>query len=144
VIAPMNKVYSKINKKKLLHIIFSKNDFINMKTDRLDLSCNTQFIQVAALLLKKDKTILPHKHIWKRPRFKKIIAQESWFILAGKARIHTYDIDGSYLKSFTLEKECFSITYEGGHSYRALTKNLKVIEYKTGPYEGIKRDKIFI
>jgi hypothetical protein len=48
------------------------------------------------------------------------------------------------LKSFLLKKGSFSITYEGGHNYKALSKNPKIIEYKIGPYEGVKRDKVFI
>jgi len=140
----MIKIYSKIKKNKLLHIICNKNSHYKIKSNRLDLSSNYQFMQTAILSLNNNQTILAHKHIWKRPRFKKMIAQESWLVLSGKVRIYTYDLDGSYLKSFLLGKGNFSITYEGGHSYKALTKNPRVIEYKTGPYEGVKRDKVFI
>jgi cupin fold WbuC family metalloprotein len=140
----MIKIYSKIKKKKLLHIIYNKNNYSKIKTYRLDLSSNNQFMQAAILSLKKNHTILAHKHIWKRPRFKKMIAQESWLVLSGKVRMYAYDTDGSYLKSFLLKKGSFSITYEGGHNYKALSKNPKVIEYKIGPYEGVKRDKVFI
>jgi hypothetical protein len=140
----MIKVYSKLKKKKLLHIISNKNYFSRMKSPRLDISSKEQFIQVATLLLSKNQTFLAHRHIWKVPRFKKTIAQESWIILEGKVRMYAYDIDGSFIKSFLLKNGNFSITYEGGHNYKALTKNTKVIEYKTGPYEGVKRDKVFI
>lgn len=140
----MIKVYSKLKKKKLLHIICNKSYFTKMKSPRLDISSKEQFIQVATLLLSKNQTFLAHRHIWKVPRFKKTIAQESWIILEGKVRMYAYDIDGSFIKSFLLKNGNFSITYEGGHNYKALTKNTKVIEYKTGPYEGVKRDKVFI
>ena len=140
----MINVYSRIKKKKLLHTICNKNHFSKMKIRRLDISNENQFIQVATLLLKKDQTFLTHKHIWKSPRFKKMIAQESWVVLKGKVRMYAYDIDGTLIKSFILKNGDFSITYEGGHNYKALTANAKVIEYKTGPYEGVKRDKVFI
>ena len=140
----MIKVYSKLKKNKILHIIYNKNYFHKMNSHRLDICSEEQFIQVATLLLKKNQTFLAHKHIWKVPRFKKTIAQESWMILEGRVRMYAYDIDGSFIKSFLLKNGNFSITFEGGHNYKALTKNTKVIEYKTGPYEGVKRDKVFI
>jgi hypothetical protein len=98
----MIKVYSKLKKNKILHIIYNKNYFHRIKSHRLDISSEEQFIQVATLLLKKNQTFLAHKHIWKVPRFKKAIAQESWVILEGRVRMYAYDIDGSFIKSFLL------------------------------------------
>ena len=140
----MIKIYSKIKKNKLLHIICNKNYLSKMTNHRVDISNEKQFMQVATLLLKKNQTFLAHRHIWKVPRFKKIIAQESWVILEGKVRMYVYDLDGTFIKSYLLNKGNFSITYEGGHNYKALTAKTKVIEYKTGPYEGVKRDKILL
>ena len=140
----MIKVYSQLKKKKLLHIIFKNNQSQKCKNYRLDISSEEQFLQVAHLSLKKNQTFLAHKHIWKTPRFKKTIAQESWVVLCGKVRMFAYDIDGSFIKSFLLNTGDFSITYQGGHNYKALMTNTKVIEYKTGPYEGVKRDKVLI
>lgn len=140
----MIRVYSKIREKKLLHIVCNKSYPSKIMSHRVDISNAKQFIQVATLLLKKNQTFLAHKHVWKFPRFKKMIAQESWVVLEGKVRMYTYDLDGTFIKSYLLSKGDFSITYEGGHNYKSLSKNTKVIEYKTGPYEGIKRDKVFL
>ena len=37
-----------------------------------------------------------------------------------------------------------SFTLEGGHTYTILEDDTLVYEYKTGPYEGQKNDKVFI
>jgi hypothetical protein len=71
----MIKIYSKIKKNKLLHIICNKNSHLKIKSNRLDLSSNYQFMQTAILSLNNNQTFLAHKHIWKRPRFKKMITQ---------------------------------------------------------------------
>ena len=36
------------------------------------------------------------------------------------------------------------MTFEGGHNYEILEENTLVYEFKTGPYEGIDKDKVFI
>ena len=63
----MIKIYSKIQKKKLLHQIFDKN---NLSKKRTNLCNDKEFLQAAFLNLKKRDKIRPHSHIWKKPRFK--------------------------------------------------------------------------
>ena len=36
-----------------------------------------------------------------------------------------------------------SFTLEGGHTYEILEDDTLVYEYKTGPYEGQEKDKVF-
>ena len=50
------KIYkSKVRKNKILHIVFKKNDFNEMKKEsRKDLVSPDQFIQLSALKLKKS------------------------------------------------------------------------------------------
>ncbi len=127
---------------KLLHLVYNAND--KFKKKRLDICNESEFIQAALIHLNKGETFRPHKHIWKKPKFKKTIAQESWVVLRGKVLFCAYDTDGKLLKKVTLNSGSFSITFEGGHNYIGLAKNSKVVEYKTGPYEGVERDKVFI
>jgi cupin fold WbuC family metalloprotein len=129
-----------VRNKKLLHIICKKK----FKKKRSNISTDDKFLQVAELNLKKNDTFKPHMHIWKVPKSTLVIAQESWIVLEGKVKISTYDTMGKFIKSFILNKGDYSITYEGGHTYTSLTHNTRVLEYKTGPYEGIERDKVFI
>lgn len=137
----MIKIYSKIQKKKLLHQIFDKN---NLSKKRTNLCNDKEFLQAAFLNLKKRDKFRPHSHIWKKPRFKRTIAQESWFVLRGKILFYAYDIDGKLLSKHVIKSGGFSFTFGGGHTYETLSNHTQLLEHKTGPYEGIKRDKIFI
>lgn len=137
----MLTLYSKTKPNTLLHMIFRKEEICEGRTD---IAPENQFIQVSALKMQKGKTFKPHQHIWKEPRIKQVIAQESWCIISGKVKIFFYDIDEKLLLEDVLNAGDISVTYEGGHTYEILEDNTLVYEYKTGPYEGQARDKVFL
>jgi hypothetical protein len=56
----MLKIYSKINPKKLLHVIFKRED---VSPVRIDISPEKEYIQVACFSLPKGKTFRAHKHL---------------------------------------------------------------------------------
>jgi cupin fold WbuC family metalloprotein len=126
---------------KLLHMVYRAEDFTEERTELVEAD---QFIQCSYLKLEKGKTFRPHKHIWKSPNFKRVIAQESWVVIRGKVRVFFYDIDGQFLEAYTLNAGDSSFTLEGGHTYDILADNTLVYEYKTGPYEGQANDKVFL
>lgn len=132
--------YSKVKKKKLLHAINRVSDFHL----RSNLSDPANFLQLASLQFNSGETIRPHMHIWRDSLYNKIIAQESWIVIKGSAKVSFYDIDKKLLATDILYKGDCSMTFEGGHSYEILENNTLVYEFKTGPYEGINKDKIFI
>jgi hypothetical protein len=136
----MEKIYSKIQSDKLLHIINRFNEI----TERSDVIPDTEFIQCATLKMQSGKTFKPHKHIEKERSYKNKIAQESWVIIKGKVRCTFYDIDDSIIAQPILEAGDASFTLYGGHTYEILEDDTIVYEYKTGPYEGQALDKIFI
>lgn len=136
----MIKYYSKINPDRLLHIVVRKEDLI---PGRVEVVSENNFIQCALLNMEKGKTFRPHKHIWKE-RTRNIIAQESWIVVQGKVRCTFYDLDNEILVEPILGPGDASFTLEGGHTYTILEDNTLVYEYKTGPYEGQKLDKLFI
>tara|TARA_R100000742_G_C4256902_1_gene74761 strand:- start:387 stop:797 length:411 start_codon:yes stop_codon:yes gene_type:complete len=136
----MIKYYSKINPDKLLHIVVRKEDLI---PGRVEVVPEDNFIQCALLNMEKDKTFKPHKHIWKE-RTRNVIAQESWIVVQGKVKCTFYDLDNEILVEPTLGPGDASFTLEGGHTYTILEDDTLVYEYKTGPYEGQKLDKLFI
>lgn len=136
----MIKIYSKIKKNKLLHIVITKED---LKPGRINLIADDNYLHCALLNLKKGTTFKPHKHRY-RLRLWKVIAQESWHVLCGKVKCTFYDIDDSILDEIILNEGDSSFTLFGGHNYLILEDNTKVLEYKTGKYEGQKIDKIFI
>ena len=136
----MEKIYSKIQPDKLLHIIIRKED---MKPGRDDIVDAENFIQCSMLNLEKDKTFKPHRHIWKE-RTRNVIAQESWVVIQGSVKCIFYDLDDTLLAEPILNVGDSSYTLEGGHNYLILEDNTLVYEYKTGPYEGQEFDKKFI
>jgi hypothetical protein len=93
---------------------------------------------------KKGTTFKPHKHIEKNRCFEKMIAQESWLVVKGKVKCIFYDIDDSIICEKILNAGDASFTLYGGHNYEILEEDTFVYEYKTGPYEGIEMDKVFI
>ena len=137
----MHKIYSNVEPNTLLHIIHRKEDFINSREDIIPAE---NFLQLATLRMENKKTFRPHKHIWKQPDSKQIIAQESWVVISGKVKCLFYDLDDTLLASPVLEPGDCSITLQGGHTYEILSGDTLVYEYKTGPYRGQENDKVFL
>lgn len=137
----INKIYSKVEKDLLLHIVFSPKQ---QEKQREDLVPENNFIQCSFLQMEKGKTFRPHKHIYKTRTYEKQIAQESWMVVSGKVKCIFYDIDDSIVETAILEPGDASFTLLGGHNYEILEDNTLIYEYKTGPYEGQELDKQFI
>jgi cupin fold WbuC family metalloprotein len=136
----MEKIYSRIEPDKLLHIITRKQD---LTLGRKDVVPENNFIQCAILNMEKGKTFKPHKHIWK-PHKRMVIAQESWIVVQGSVKCHFYDLNDTIIAEPILEPGDASFTLEGAHTYTILEDDTLVYEYKTGPYEGQAMDKTFI
>lgn len=136
----MEKIYSKVDPEKLLHIIVRKED---LTPGRVEVVPEDHFIQCALLNMEEGKTFRPHKHIWKE-RTRNVIAQESWIVVQGSVRCTFFDIDDQLIAEPTLHPGDASFTLEGGHTYTILEDNTLVYEYKTGPYEGQALDKTFL
>jgi hypothetical protein len=134
----MKKYILKLKKGKLLHII-NRLDEINGRTEMVP---EDNFIQCATLKMEKGKTFPPHKHITKERTYPAQIAQEScnW----GSVKCIFYDIDDSIIATPILKAGDASFTLYGGHTYQILEDDTIVYEYKTGPYEGQKLDKVFL
>jgi hypothetical protein len=135
----MEHIYSKINSDTLLHAIIRSAEVEDVKF----LSPPTEFLQVAALRMRKGRTFLPHKHIWKSGE-ERVIAQESWIVFKGLARVTLYDLNDDVLLVSTLRPGDCSVTFQGGHSYEILEDDTLVYEHKTGPYYGPEQDKELI
>ena len=136
----MQKIYSKIEDGKLLHIINRLEDI----EDRTDIIPSKNFIQCATLKMENGKPFKPHKHIKKQRVYEQQIAQESWVVIKGRVKFYFYDLDDKLLDTIILEQGDASFTLEGGHNYEILEDDTIVYEYKTGPYEGQQKDKVFI
>lgn len=136
----MIKIYSIIEPKKLLHIVYDLNDV----TDRIDLVSEQEFLQCSVIRKDKGKRFKEHKHIQKPYISIEQFAQESWFVYKGKILVYHYDIDDSLIGTMVLKEGQINITLYGGHTLEVLEDNTIICEQKNGPYYGQKFDKIFI
>ncbi len=127
----MEKIYSRINPDKLLHVINRVDDATNQ---RQDLTPEKEFLQVAFFSMEKGKSIKPHKHV-EQIRTSNI-TQESWLVFRGKIKINLYDTDDKLLKESILNSGDCLVTFHGGHDFVVLDDNTVIYEYKTGPYLG--------
>jgi len=132
----VKKIYSKIKKKKLLHIIFSPTK----KNQRINISPENEFMQLCYLKVNKENKFKAHKHFWKMNMQKTRIVQESWVLIKGSAKVSFYDLNDKFLTSKTLKPGDISITFEGGHKLDILKNNTIIYEHKNGPYEGQTKD----
>jgi hypothetical protein len=135
-----DKIYSKVEEDKLLHIVCRPTA---LKEVRNDVVGEEEYLQLAILNFQKGKTFKPHKHIYK-PVPGQAIAQESWVVMSGRVEAIFYDLDDTIVEKRILETGDLSITLFGGHNYRILEDDTLVLEYKTGPYYGQSADKEFI
>ena len=136
----MEKIYSEVEPEKLLHIINRLEDI----EGRQDIVPVENFIQCATLKMEDGKTFPPHKHITKDRYYSEQIAQESWVVIKGAVRCKFYDLDDTLIAEPVLRPGDASFTLYGGHTYEILEDDTIVYEYKTGPYEGQKLDKVFL
>lgn len=140
----MELIYSNIEKNKLLHIVRRLLDIEQQNNFRVDIVPVENFIQCSTLIMNAGKTFKPHKHIIKERSYEKQIAQESWIVIRGSVKCIFYDIDDTIIAEPILYAGDASFTLYGGHNYLMLEDNTIVYEYKTGPYEGQKLDKVFL
>lgn len=136
----MEKIYSKVEEGKLLHII-NRLDEIKGRTEVVP---EDNFIQCATLKMVNGTTFRPHKHITKERTYQAQIAQESWVVIKGSVKCIFYDIDDTIIATPILKAGDASFTLYGGHTYEILEEDTIVYEYKTGPYEGQALDKTFL
>jgi len=140
----MEKIYSKIEEGRILHMIKRLSEIEQQEVNRVDIIPPENFIQCSALKLQNGKTFKPHKHIYKNRTYDKQIAQESWIVIKGSVKCMFYDIDDTILAEPILFPGDASFTLGGGHNYLILEDDTIVLEYKSGPYEGQENDKIFL
>lgn len=134
----MEKIYSKTEPGILLHIVY-RFDEINGRTN---ISPDEEFLQLASLKMSKGQTFKAHKHI----KLEKVtnIAQESWVVIKGSVKCIFYDLDDTIIAEPILMPGDCSMTFRGGHNYLILEDDTYVYEYKTGPYLGQEKDKVFL
>ena len=136
----MLKVFSKINKKKLLHIVFRPSH----KSQRINITPEKEFLQISSLKFSKNKIINAHKHLNHDMLKKKRPIQESWILIKGLAKISFFDLNKKLLKIKILKPGDISVSFAGAHKLQIMKNNTRIYEYKTGPYKGSNKDLKFL
>ncbi|MBL7059074.1 cupin fold metalloprotein, WbuC family [Candidatus Pacearchaeota archaeon] len=132
----MEKIFSITNPEVLLHIFFKKEDFVE---PRINLSPDEEYLQACSLVFERGRKIPSHKHLEVNKIGK--ITQEMIIVIEGELEVEYYDLNDQLIKKIILKEGDCSITYRGGHSFKALTENTKLYEIKNGPYQGRDKDK---
>jgi len=135
----MEKIFSRVNPKILLHVIHKKDDF---SSSRNELSPEDQYIQANSLVFSKNKEVPAHKHL-PRERVGKI-TQEALIVIEGEIEATYYDTDNNKIKKAILKQGDCTVTFMGGHSFKILVEGTKIYEIKNGPYYGSEKDKMGI
>ena len=65
-------------------------------------------------------------------------------MIKGLAKVTFFDLNDNFLFSTVLKPGDLSITFQGGHKIDLLKNNTIIYEHKNGPYEGQKKDLIYL
>ena len=109
-------------------------------TERIDASTDDEILQVSLINLNRD--VAPHKHYNIERRTWG--TQEAWVIMQGRVEVTIYDTEDVPVDGLVLTAGACAVFYEGGHSIRPLTDDVKLYEIKNGPYYGPLKDKVRI
>ena len=137
----VRKIFSKIEPGKLMHIVCINTDV----DERVNVCPDDSLLQLAFLPLKEGQTFKAHRHINKPVEING--TAEGWVVLRGRVKAILYDLDDTILEEVELSQGDCSITIcpvGAGHNYVCLEDDTLVAEFKSGPYMGIRQDKVFI
>jgi hypothetical protein len=65
-------------------------------------------------------------------------------VIRGQVEVDYFTEDGSFITKEELNAGDITISFRGGHGYRTLSADSLVYEFKSGPYEGVEIDKVFL
>ncbi len=102
-------------------------------------SDDKEFIQAGSWNYSRGKELLAHTH-------NKVIrsvshTQEVVFVKSGSLQAYIYDNKDNLVEEITAYKDDILIMLAGGHGYKILEDNTKVLEIKNGPYLGPDIDR---
>jgi hypothetical protein len=137
----MEKIFSKIKPDLLLHVIFRFEDFNEPRKDILEAH---NFLQSSAVVANAGTSFRSHRHIEKVVNRSNEITQECQVVIRGSVECSLYDIDDTLLTEINIKSGDALYTLRGGHGFTILDDKTCLLEFKSSPYEGQVKDKIFI
>ena len=129
----------KINDSKgdLLCIVYKDEDWVeglNFITD------NSLFIQVGSWWYQNGKNLAKHKH--NTVSREANITQEMVYVKSGSMLATIFDQEMNFVEEIVLKEGDMAIMAYGGHGYKILEDNTKIIEAKNGPFVSVEVDKV--
>lgn len=124
---------------RLCHVVFHPE----IGTGRTDITSSQHLLQIATIAPENGASFAAHRHVPKQVESSFLPTLESWIVVQGNVTVYYYDVEGVPLGSHRLGQGDVTLTYEGGHSYGE-TVGLVAVEFKSGPYLGQEKDKVFI
>lgn len=102
-------------------------------------SDDKDFIQVGTWVYQEGKDLLPHVH----NTFERAsnVTQEVIYVRKGAILARFFGEQGKPLQEIVCKEGDTVIALAGGHGYRILENDTKVLEVKNGPYFGPDRDR---
>ena len=98
-----------------------------------------KFIQVGTWNYDAGKLLDRHEH--NLVERKSDITQECVFVVSGSMNVYFYSTEREFLKKIKLNQFDYAVIFAGGHSYKILEDDTKIIETKNGPFPGVELDK---
>ena len=141
----MERIYSRVEPERLLHIVFRDSeigDSCDQEEHRTRIAPSDCNLQVAHLNMNRGHTFRPHFHLVRRREIQK--TQECWVVICGSVHVTYYDIDGTIVEQRLILPGDVSVTLEGGHNYLACENDTRVVEVKLGPFIGVGVDKDYL
>ena len=131
----MRQIKDKNNE--LLCIVYKDEDWV----EGLNFITNDNlYIQVGSWWYQKDKNLAKHKHnIVSREAN---ITQEMVYVKSGSMLATIFDQEMNFIEEIILKEGDMAIMAFGGHGYKILEDNTKIIEAKNGPFLSVEVDKI--
>lgn len=96
-------------------------------------------LQVGTWHYPKDKELRRHSHK-EYPRSTNR-TQEVSFVVHGSLEVQLFSEDGQLLHTLQLDSGDYIHQVSGGHGYRILAEDTKVLEVKSGPFLSAESDK---
>ena len=130
----------------LLHVVIRPDEKSGVikELNRVDFSDPQEYLQGAVIEIPAKHVFKPHIHLERERSFSNLRAQETWVVIRGEVTVDYYGETGVFIGSEVLQAGDVTITFRGGHGYRTSNSDSLVYEFKSGPYEGVEVDKIFI
>lgn len=97
------------------------------------------FLQVGTFWYQEGKECKAHRHILnERPNN---LTQECNIIISGSLLATIYDDENKEIYQTVLNSGDLIVVIQGGHGYKILEPDTKVVECKNGPFVSVEKDK---